>query len=209
MQLIQTLLKKTIYVAILFLLLISCKSRDTEKTKLLLKSLVTGEANKIVDTVLVSNQAVTDWMKRANLDSYNLGDLIINNNLGLGTFKSENFQSDFLSASDYQKLCKESLRDFQFKPEHIPNNVSLVPDEYIHQLIEEFKVDWQTPKIGITAWYSFSKPVFFQNYKYAFVYYERFTISSPMVNGGSSILFCEKDNHGKWKVIFSQMLMMT
>jgi hypothetical protein len=208
MRLIQNILKKIIVATILLFLIISCKNRDTKETRLLIKGLVTEESNKNIDTIFIVNQAKNDWIKKANLDSCNLGDLIMNNKLKLGTIKSGNFKPDFLTKSDYEKLCNESMKAFLFKAMHIPNNVSLVPNEYIHQLIEEFKVNWQTPKIGTIAWYSFSKPVFFQNYRYAFVYYERFTISSPMVSGGTALVFCEKDIDGKWKVIFSQMLLM-
>jgi len=203
------LMKKFIFIIFSMFIVLSCKDRELNETRLLMKSLVREEANNTVDTVLVSNQAVTDWIERAGLDSCILGDLITNNKLGLGLFKSENFKPDFLTKSDYEKLCRESVEDFQFSPRHVPENVSVVPHEYIQGLLEEFRVDWQTPEIGLIAWYSFSKPVFFQGYKYAFVYYSRFTISAPMIDGGTSLLFFEKNDNGDWELILSQMLMMT
>ncbi|WP_130275057.1 hypothetical protein [Cecembia calidifontis] len=202
-------MKRFIFMVFSLFLMLSCTDREVKETRLLVKSLVAGEANHIVDTVLVSNQAVTDWIERAGLDSCILGDLIMNNKLELGLFKSENFESDFLSESDYEKLCRESVVDFRFSQKHVPEDVSIVPYEYIQGLLEKFRVDGQTPEIGVIAWYSFSRPVFFQSYKYAFVYYERFTISAPMIDGGTSLLFFEKCDDGEWKLILSQMLMMT
>lgn len=202
-------MKPFIYIILFSFSTLACTDREMKETRLLMKSLIRDEVKYSLDTVLISNQAVADWVERAGMDSCNLGDLIINNKLGLGLVKSENFKSDFLAESDYEKLCRESVVEFQFSPGHFPENISVVPFEYIQKLLEEFKVDGQTPEIGKTAWYSFSKPVFFQEYKYAFMYYERFTITSPMIDGGTSLLFFEKGKDGEWKLVLSQTLMMT
>jgi hypothetical protein len=59
------------------------------------------------------------------------------------------------------------------------------------------------------TYYSFSKPVFFQSYKYAFVYSERGSIYGAMVGGSTSFVFFEKGADGEWKVIFVQALVTT
>lgn len=199
-------MKKIIFITFSLLLILSCKDRALKETRLLMETLVREEVNNIVDTVLISNQAANDWIERAGLDSCALGELITNNNLGLGLIKSENFEADFLTESDYEKLCRESMVDFIFSSDDFPKDVSVVSYLYIQKLFEEFKVNGQTPEIGKVAWYSFSKPVFFQGYKYAFIYYERFTIMAPMVGGSTSLLFYEKGEDEKWKLILSKTL---
>lgn len=188
-------------------LMLSCTDRESKEIRLLMKSLIRDEVRYSVETILVSNRTVTDWVKRAGMDTCIIEDLITNNKLGL--LKSESFNPDFLNEINYEKLCRESVADFRFSQKHFPENVSVVPYEYIQMLLKEFKVDGQTPEIGRTDWYSLSKPVFFQGYKYAFVYCERFTISAPMIDGGTTLLFFEKCDDGEWKWILSKMLTMT
>jgi hypothetical protein len=89
---------------------------------------VYAEVNKLSDTVLISNKAVTNWMELSGIDSCIIGDLILNDKLGLGAYRAKDYQSDFLTESDYEKLCRESVLDFQFAQGHFSDDAVVVSE---------------------------------------------------------------------------------
>jgi hypothetical protein len=197
------------YLSILLLISFGCASKETKEIKHLMESLLSEEINKLADTVLIRNHAVSDWVERAQLESCHIGDMIMDREWGLGLFKAENFQpEDFLTASDSDKLCRESIVEFQFGPEHVPKGVTVVTHDYIEKLLEETELYDGTSELKTFAFYHFSKPVFFQRYRYAFLYYERHSIVGPMTGMSKSLLFFEKSETGEWNLILSQTLIM-
>lgn len=205
------LAKLGLAVILLIALFISlgCTDKKTKEIKHLMESLLSEEINKLADTVFITNHAVTNWVERAELESCHIGDMIMDREWSLGLFKAENFQpKDFLTASDYDKLCRESIMEFQFGPEHVPEGVSVVTYDYIEKLLEETVLYDGTSELKTFAFYHFSKPVFFQRYRYAFLYYERLSIVGPMTGMSKSLLFFEKRETGEWNLILSQTLIL-
>lgn len=197
------------YLLILLLISFGCASKETKEIKHLMESLLSEEINKLADTVLISNRAVIDWVERAEFESCNVGDMIMDNEWSFGLFKAENFQpEDFLTASDYDKICRESILEFQFGPEHVPEGVSVVSYDYIEKLLEEAELYDGKSELKTLAVYHFSKPVFFQRYRLAFIYYERHSIVGPMTGMSKSLLFFEKSESGEWNLILSQTLIL-
>lgn len=156
-----------------------------------------SEENLQKDTlVFIQAEANTTWRSEYSNDVFTVDDLKESKNL------SDKSLSSFLRPEDLDKIFSESNTDFRFDSDLLSNHIHLLNDEDVAKIKLE-PLDFQTNgKIDFAGKYQgfevLSKPVFFQDYRYCFVFIE--SVSWDLSSSGSGLGFYEKKN-GKWEKI--------
>lgn len=152
----------------------------------------------LIDDTLVFLQAdvTTTWRGEYLSDIAAVDDLKESRSLSNKSLNS------FLRPEDLEKIFAESNIAFRFDSILLSNHIQLLNKEEIEK-IKLDPLDFQTNgEIEFAGKYQgfeiLSKPIFFQDYRYCFIYIE--TVSWDLSSGGSGIAFYENKN-GKWEKV--------
>lgn len=184
----------------------SIKNEDQEIKELLTK--VLAKKISISESVKVSMKADAEWvqnplLKPCNLESFSKLRSIIN-------IDGKSLES-ILNEEDLKKICEESEEDFIFSNKMVPQSVKLVEQNYLDSLFSAYirslkdqtVASQQFENLNANAYIRFSKPIFLQKGKYAFICYSNHSSESS-----SSLLFYERVNK-EWELILSYPLLIS
>jgi hypothetical protein len=152
----------------------------------------------LIDDTLVFLQADvnTAWRGEYLSDIAAVDDLKENKSLSSKSLNS------FLRSEDLEEIFSESNIAFRFDSVLMSNHIQLLNKEDIEK-IKHDPLDFQNNGIiqfagKYQGFEILSKPIFFQDYRYCFIYLE--TVSLDLSSGGSGIGFYENKN-GKWEKV--------
>lgn len=184
----------------------SIKNEDQEIKALL--STVLARKISMSETVKVSMKADVEWLqnpllKPCNLESFSRLRSIIK-------IEGKSLKS-ILNEEDLKKICEESEEDFIFSNKMVPQSVKLVEQNYLDSLVsvyyrslkDQTVSSQQFENLNTNAYIRFSKPIFLQKGKYAFIFYSNHSSESS-----SSLLLYERVNQ-EWELILSYPLLIS
>lgn len=156
-----------------------------------------AEENLVNDSlVFIQAKVSTTWRNEYLNEVYSIHDLKEHSGL------SKQPISSFLRQEDLDKVFSESKIDFRFTKDLLSRHIKLLDNEVIEKVRLD-PIDFQkNGGIEFSGKYQsfqiLSKPIFFQDYRYCFIFIE--TVSWDLSSGGSGIGFYEKKK-GKWEKI--------
>ncbi len=179
----------------------SCATREEQEIKELMSVVFEGELNR-GEEVIVFAEAEENW-QIPWLDSCTVEGL-----LSLESdFRPKVSFKDVFTEADAEKICREGKQAFQFQQEMFPAGVKVSSEKGRYDsLSKAYSTALGTPerieldrKLKKYMYYkTISKPVFLQDYQYAFLYF---------LSDGNGFLIYKKQNN-KWVHYFTVTLML-
>ncbi len=179
----------------------SCATREEQEIKELMSVVFEGELNR-GEEVIVFAEAEENW-QIPWLDSCTVeGLLSLESN-----FRPKVSFKDVFTEADAEKICREGKQAFQFQQEMFPAGVKVSSEKGRYDsLSKAYSTALGTPerieldrKLKKYMYYkTISKPVFLQDYQYAFLYF---------LSDGNGFLIYKKQNN-KWVHYFTVTLML-
>ena len=171
----------------------SCATREEQEIKELMSVVFEGELSR-GEEVIVFAEAEENW-EIPWLDSCTVeGLLSLESN-----FRPKVSFKDVFTEEDAEKICREGKQAFQFQQDMFPAGVKVSSEKGRYDSLskasytakgapERIQLDMKLKKY--MSYKTISKPVFLQDYRYAFLY---------MAEEGSHLSVFKKEN-GKWKL---------
>ncbi|MCM0060514.1 MAG: hypothetical protein NBV57_06625 [Algoriphagus sp.] len=179
----------------------SCTSREEKEIKELMSVVFEGELSR-GEEVIVFAEAEENW-QIPWLDSCTVEGL-----LSLESdFRPKVSFKDVFTKEDAEKICREGKQAFQFQQDMFPAGVKVSSEKGRYDsLSKAFYTALGTPEIveldmelkKYMYYKTISKPVFLQDYHYAFLYF---------LSDGNGFLIYKKQNN-KWVHYFTVTLML-
>jgi hypothetical protein len=179
----------------------SCSAREEQEIKELMSVVFEGELSR-GEEVIVFAEAEENW-QIPWLDSCTVEGL-----LSLESdFRPKVSFKDVFTEEDAEKICREGKQAFQFQQDMFPAGVKVSSEKGRYDSLskafytalgtpERIELDMELKKY--MYYKTISKPVFLQNYQYAFLYF---------LSDGNGFLIYKKQNN-KWVHYFTVTLML-
>jgi hypothetical protein len=174
--------KSCLLIVVFALVLFSCGKRESNETKSLFAFILGNIPSYESERIVVSEDSYSDWESLEGFSECSLEAFEKARKQSMEVVSNEVEVADILSAEDMAKICSQRMLAYKFPKELFPPNVivegQLVLDashsRYKENLFNENgEVNLKVEKQGFQDYYRFSKPVFLQNYRYAFVFYSK------------------------------------
>jgi len=179
----------------------SCATREEQEIKELMSVVFEGELSR-GEEVIVFAEAEENW-QIPWLDSCTVeGLLSLESN-----FRPKVSFKDVFTEEDAEKICREGKQAFQFQQDMFPAGVKVSSEKGRYDSLskasytakgapERIQLDMKLKKY--MSYKTISKPVFLQDYRYAFLY---------MAEEGSHLSVFKKEN-GKWVHYFTSTMIL-
>ena len=179
----------------------SCASREEQEIKELMSVVFEGELSRGKEVVVFA-EAEENW-EIPWLDSCSVeGILSLESN-----FRPKVSFKDVFTEEDAEKICREGKQAFQFQQDMFPAGVKVSSEKGRYDSLskasytakgapERIQLDMKLKKY--MSYKTISKPVFLQDYRYAFLY---------MAEEGSHLSVFKKEN-GKWVHYFTSTMIL-
>ena len=179
----------------------SCATREEQEIKELMSVVFEGELSR-GEEVIVFAEAEENW-EIPWLDSCTVeGLLSLESN-----FRPKVSFKDVFTEEDAEKICREGKQAFQFQQDMFPAGVKVSSEKGRYDSLskasytakgapERIQLDMKLKKY--MSYKTISKPVFLQDYRYAFLY---------MAEEGSHLSVFKKEN-GKWVHYFTSTMIL-
>jgi hypothetical protein len=179
----------------------SCASREEKEIKELMSVVFEGELSRGKEVVVFA-EAEENW-EIPWLDSCSVeGILSLESN-----FRPKVSFKDVFTEEDAEKICREGKQAFQFQQDMFPAGVKVSSEKGRYDSLskafytaigapERIELDRKLKKY--MSYKTISKPVFLQDYRYAFLY---------MAEEGSHLSVFKKEN-GKWVHYFTSTMIL-
>lgn len=217
----RTILGKFYFRLMILGVLFSCESqkkefpyqdvseRETEEIHKLINQLIEEKFHIFYydfdSLVFLSEKASIDWKKNYMGKTYRFSQFV---ELQKASAHPNNKQrdtrvEDFFTEEDFQKFLSTSTQPYTFQSEYL-HNIQLV-DKENETAFPTIAVD----SLGVNEFthLKISRPTFFHNYKYSWIYFNQSKFSGFMSSGGGYLAVYEKENDN-WKYLFSIQLVM-
>ncbi len=180
----------------------ACSGREDTEIKYLLNTVLEEQVEK-QDSIIVSVNSYTDWYNDLDINKCDLQSFVdlVNSH---GRFFSQEIDAKTLFKEvDFDGFCNEVEEKFKFEKQHVPENTVLLSQVEIKEHAEGIQrraiqpdgsIDGKILDEGYVRYYRFSKPIFFNKYRNAIIYYSD---QSFRGDGGSSLLIFQKES-GQW-----------
>jgi hypothetical protein len=184
-----------------FLISFSCTSREEKEINELMNAVFEWELSR-GEEVIVFAEAEENW-EIPWLDSCSVeGILSLESN-----FRPKVSFKDVFTEADAEKICREGKQAFQFQQDMFPAGVKVSSEKGRYDSLskasytaigapERIQLDMKLKKY--MSYKTISKPVFLQDYRYAFLY---------MAEEGSHLSVFKKEN-GKWVHYFTSTMIL-
>jgi hypothetical protein len=197
-------MKKYIICLLVAISFSSCFDREERETYQLMEALFERELG-MGDTIYLVEDAETDWIDKAGNETCDwewLVDLFDD----WGGRRPVDL-SEVFTKEDVNYICSNSILEFRFQQNKLPDKFKLIPTVLIDEMVKEFndmvisdgQINLTEQMEKLQIYFQISKPVFTQNYQYAFVY--KATNCFPLACEGPAIFICKKEN-GRWKILY-------
>ena len=179
----------------------SCASREEKEIKELMNAVFEWELSR-GEEVIVFAEAEENW-QIPWLDSCTVEGLLSLE----GDFRPKVSFKDVFTEADAEKICREGKQAFQFQQDMFPAGVKVSSEKGRYDSLskafytalgarERIELDRKLKKY--MPYKTISKPVFLQDYRYAFLY---------MAEEGSHLSVFKKEN-GKWVHYFTSTMIL-
>jgi len=179
----------------------SCATREEQEIKELMSVVFEGELSR-GEEVIVFAEAEENW-EIPWLDSCTVEGLLSLE----GDFRPKVSFKDVFTEADAEKICREGKQAFQFQQDMFPAGVKVSSEKGRYDSLskafytaigapERIELDMKLKKY--MSYKTISKPVFLQDYRYAFLY---------MAEEGSHLSVFKKEN-GKWVHYFTSTMIL-
>ncbi|MBC6367262.1 hypothetical protein [Algoriphagus sp. AK58] len=196
-KVISIVLKLLVFSLVCF----SCTSREENEIKELMNAVFEWELNR-GEEVIVFAEAEENW-EIPWLDSCSVeGILSLQSD-----FRYKVLFKDVFTEADAEKICREGRQAFRFQQDMFPVGVKVSSEKgrydslsnaYYNALGKPEVVELDMELKKYMSYKTISKPVFLQDYQYAFLY---------VFSGGTGLLIYKKQNN-KWVHYFTSTLML-
>lgn len=199
----MTIRPNQLFVIVIGSVLFSCGERESNETRHLFAFILSSIPSYESERIVISEDSFSDWKSLGGFSECSLEEFERAQKQSMRVVSNEVEVGDILSAEDVAKICSQRMLAYRFPKELFPPNVILESQlaldashsRYQEDLFDENgEVNLKVEKEGFQEYYRFSKPVFLQSYRYAFVFYSKV----GRLSGFSNLLILEK-KEGGWE----------
>lgn len=189
----------------------SCSEKTNSETRLLLEKVF--EIGRVEgDSIYFSTTSLVDWLDVAEIDSCSEEEFAVLEDIYHRRIGNEINLSDIFHKKDFEKICYEGRRNYEFDSDLIPKNFIPKDQQYFDSLYFIYKKELSIANLDPSGlrilkmrelYYRLSKPIFLHDYRYAVIGYSYQSFLKDY--GGCSIFVFEKKEN-EWKLIFTSQI---